>query len=172
MLLYTTCTYTGHSVDRGTLCSLSWRIFSSWHLLLTCIMFLCDTQLLISNAMLLRDICCLQYFYCDTGILIRSFCDASLFCYTMPILPFPTCAGILEQSMGARNRVGIGLPYRPARLHRLAESFFGINAWAPSGVRLHRKIRLLLWYIHSPWHPFPPWESPLHNFSLFPSKRI
>jgi hypothetical protein len=29
--------------------------------------------------------------------------------------------GILEQSMGARNRVGIGLSYRPARLHRLAE---------------------------------------------------
>jgi hypothetical protein len=28
----------------------------------------------------------------------------------------------LEQSMGARNRVGIGLSTRPARLHRLAES--------------------------------------------------
>jgi hypothetical protein len=31
------------------------------------------------------------------------------------------CAGILEQSMGARNRVGIGLSYRPAKLHSLAE---------------------------------------------------
>ncbi len=31
-------------------------------------------------------------------------------------------ARILEQSMGARNRVGIGLSYWPARLHRLAES--------------------------------------------------
>ncbi len=31
-------------------------------------------------------------------------------------------AGILEQSMGARNRVGIGLSYRPARPHRLADS--------------------------------------------------
>jgi hypothetical protein len=30
-------------------------------------------------------------------------------------------AGILKQSMGARNRVGIVLSYRPARLHRLAE---------------------------------------------------
>ncbi len=30
------------------------------------------------------------------------------------------CAGILEQSMGARNRVGIGLSYRPARPHRMA----------------------------------------------------
>jgi hypothetical protein len=31
------------------------------------------------------------------------------------------CAGILEQSMGPRKQVGIGLSYRPARLHRLAE---------------------------------------------------
>jgi hypothetical protein len=31
------------------------------------------------------------------------------------------CAGIFKQSMGARNRVGIVLSYRPARLHRLAE---------------------------------------------------
>jgi hypothetical protein len=30
-------------------------------------------------------------------------------------------AGILKQSMGARNREGIGLPYWPARLHRLVE---------------------------------------------------
>ncbi len=32
------------------------------------------------------------------------------------------CAAILGQSMGFRNRVGIGLSYRPASLHRLAES--------------------------------------------------
>jgi hypothetical protein len=31
-------------------------------------------------------------------------------------------AVILEQSNGARNRVGIGLSYRPARLHRLQET--------------------------------------------------
>jgi hypothetical protein len=30
-------------------------------------------------------------------------------------------AGIFKQSMGARNKVGIGLSYRPAWLHRLAE---------------------------------------------------
>jgi hypothetical protein len=30
-------------------------------------------------------------------------------------------AGIFNQSMGARNRVGVGLSYQPARLHRLAE---------------------------------------------------
>ncbi len=44
-----------------------------------------------------------------------------------------TCAGILEQSMGAKNRVGIGLSYRPGRLHvhRLAESVPGIDSCAP-----------------------------------------
>jgi hypothetical protein len=30
-------------------------------------------------------------------------------------------AGIFKHSMGVRNRVGIGLSYRPAGLHRLAE---------------------------------------------------
>ncbi len=30
-------------------------------------------------------------------------------------------AGIFKNSMGARHRLGIGLSYRPARLHRLAE---------------------------------------------------
>jgi hypothetical protein len=30
-------------------------------------------------------------------------------------------AGIFQQSIGARNRVGIGLSYRPARIHKLAE---------------------------------------------------
>jgi hypothetical protein len=32
-----------------------------------------------------------------------------------------SCAGIFKQYMGARNRVGIGLSYRPARLHRLEQ---------------------------------------------------
>ncbi len=32
----------------------------------------------------------------------------------------PNRAGIFKQSMGARNRIGIGLSYRAARLHRLA----------------------------------------------------
>jgi len=35
--------------------------------------------------------------------------------------PIQARAGIFKQSMGARNRVGIGLSYRPARLHRLAK---------------------------------------------------
>jgi hypothetical protein len=30
-------------------------------------------------------------------------------------------AGIFKQSMGARNRLGIGLSYRSSRLHSLAE---------------------------------------------------
>jgi hypothetical protein len=37
------------------------------------------------------------------------------------ILFLETNAGIFKQSMGARNQVGIGLSYRPARLHSLAE---------------------------------------------------
>jgi hypothetical protein len=32
-----------------------------------------------------------------------------------------TCAVIFKQSMGARNRIKIGLSYRPPRLHSLAE---------------------------------------------------
>ncbi len=31
------------------------------------------------------------------------------------------CAGIFKQSMGARNREGTGLSYRPSRLHGLTE---------------------------------------------------
>ena len=31
-------------------------------------------------------------------------------------------AGIFKESVGTRNKGGIGLSYRPARLHRLAES--------------------------------------------------
>ncbi len=41
------------------------------------------------------------------------------------LLYFPRCISacdeIFKQSMGGGNRVGIGLSYRPARLHRLAE---------------------------------------------------
>jgi hypothetical protein len=39
--------------------------------------------------------------------------------------------GIFKQSMGAKNRLGIGLSYWPVRLHRLAEIFLGIDSWAP-----------------------------------------
>jgi hypothetical protein len=35
------------------------------------------------------------------------------------------CPEFFKQSMGARNRVGIGLLFRPARLHRMAESIPG-----------------------------------------------
>jgi hypothetical protein len=45
---------------------------------------------------------------------------------------YAACAGILEQSMGARNRVGIGLSYWSARLHRLEESipWNRFDSWA------------------------------------------
>ncbi len=44
-------------------------------------------------------------------------------------------AGILKQSMGAGKRVGIGLLYRPARLHEYIywqNWFLGIDSWSPS----------------------------------------
>jgi hypothetical protein len=47
-------------------------------------------------------------------------------------------AGIFKKSMGARNREGIGLSYRPARLHRLAE-FIPWNQFR--GAHNHLKIR-------------------------------
>ncbi len=41
------------------------------------------------------------------------------------------CAGIFKQSTGARNRVGIGLSYGPARQHSLAELVLVIDSGAP-----------------------------------------
>jgi hypothetical protein len=50
-----------------------------------------------------------------TGFRTQKMC---VFC-----LPFPTVLEFFKQSiMGVRNQVGIGLSYRPARLHRLPES--------------------------------------------------
>ncbi len=44
--------------------------------------------------------------------------------------PLISCAGVFKQSMGARTRVGIGLSYRPARLHSQWRNwFFGIDSW-------------------------------------------
>jgi hypothetical protein len=55
---------------------------------------------------------------------------------------FLSGAGIFKHSMGARNRVGIGLSYRPARLHRLAEfnlhKRFKIRASFSRQTRLYR----------------------------------
>jgi hypothetical protein len=48
---------------------------------------------------------------------IQSLLHIIIYCYYVG-----SSAGIFEQSMVARNRVGIGLSFRPARLHRLTES--------------------------------------------------
>jgi hypothetical protein len=40
-------------------------------------------------------------------------------------------AGIFKQYMGARNRVGIGLSYRPARLYSLTKLVLGTDSGAP-----------------------------------------
>ncbi len=53
-------------------------------------------------------------------------------------------AGILEQSLGAKNRVGIGLSYWPARLHRLADS------WAPKKLKILSLVGVaILYYPHA-----------------------
>jgi hypothetical protein len=62
----------------------------------------------------------------------------------------PASARILEQSMGARNRVGIGLSYRPARLQRLAElipwnGFLGSLKVSLYRLRLHSLAESILW---------------------------
>ncbi len=64
------------------------------------------------------------------------------------ISPRINCAGILEQSMGARNRVGIGLSYRPARLRRLAEAI-------PERLCKHPKRRKNI--IPPPFHAIGNW---------------
>ena len=46
------------------------------------------------------------------------------------LAPLVPRAGIFKQSMGSRNQVGTGLSYWPARLHRLRNSFLGIDSWA------------------------------------------
>jgi hypothetical protein len=48
---------------------------------------------------------------------------------------FEFYAGTLEQSMGARNQAGIGLSYRPVRLHTLlknAEENYATLTWSDS----------------------------------------
>jgi hypothetical protein len=47
--------------------------------------------------------------------------------------------GISDQSIGATNREGIGLSYRPARLHRLTERFLGIES-STGSFKEHKKV--------------------------------
>ncbi len=102
-----------------------------------------------------------------------------------------TSAGIFKQSMGASNRVGIGLSYRAARLHRLAKfipwnRFLGFINVQKYGLRLHAQpggidsLELILWLFkiikiraQRPWD----WNWFLHapiptSQQKFPIKRI
>jgi hypothetical protein len=61
------------------------------------------------------------------------------------------CAGIFKQSIGARNQLGIGLSYRPARLHSLAElvpwnRFMGSLKIKKFGLWIMRIIYLFSFY--------------------------
>jgi hypothetical protein len=60
-----------------------------------------------------------------------------VYLYGLGTISPSNCAGILKQSVGARNQVGIGLSYRPARLHSLADLFLVID----SGLLKRLKIR-------------------------------
>ncbi len=64
-----------------------------------------------------------------------------------------TRARIFKQSMGARNRVGIGLSHRPAKLHRLSE-FIPWN-WFLRSLNIY-KYRLRLHWLGElvPWNWF------------------
>jgi hypothetical protein len=58
--------------------------------------------------------------------------------------PSCICAGILKQYMGTRNQVGIGMSYRPARLHiDWRNRFHGMDSWASNTVSLKYRLRFL-----------------------------
>jgi hypothetical protein len=59
--------------------------------------------------------------YTLTGQMYFVFCRLYPSSLQQPRQCLAPTEGIFKQSMGARNRVGIGFSYRPARLHRLAE---------------------------------------------------
>jgi hypothetical protein len=58
------------------------------------------------------------------------------------------CAGILEQSMGTRNRVGIGLSYQPAisNMYKVAYSrkcvYFRNVAGDPEGLSVKQNLKM------------------------------
>ncbi len=74
---------------------------------------------------------------------------------------FRSCAGILEQSMEARNQVGIGLSYRPSRLNRLAESIPWNRFLASLIKSLKNRLWSPLWGISRPHTNKKKWNRPL-----------
>ncbi len=55
-------------------------------------------------------------------------------------------AGIFEQSLGTRNRIGIGLSYRPASYIGWRNWFFGIDSWLLKSFKI---------WVHFVWGCFP-----------------
>ncbi len=82
----------------------------------------------------------------------------AVFCLVEPESPtmwlwhtFPLpCAGIFQQTMGARNRVGTGLSYRPARLHSLADLVLGVKKENNKNPKLYFAVVLLLGLLPTP----------------------
>ncbi len=54
--------------------------------------------------------------FCTTGAMDRTSGQAEFVAQYFFEIPASACAGVFKQSMGARNRVGLGWSYRPARL--------------------------------------------------------
>ncbi len=89
-----------------------------------------------------------------------------------PLVPlFLICAGIFKQSTGARNRVGIGLSFRPARLHNTQPGGIGFLE-SILGLLKRLKIRALyhLWCpVLSVTPPPPPTTTSINTDALAPS---
>jgi hypothetical protein len=60
---------------------------------------------------------------CYKKVMLLYACTVALFLESNSAIYFKSRVGIFKQSIGARNRVGIGLSYRPAMLHSLAIGF-------------------------------------------------
>jgi hypothetical protein len=83
-----------------------------------------------------RDVCLMGHIV--FGPIFRLYCFCRQWVILLDLLRVYR-AKFFKQSMGARNRVGIGLSYRPARLHRLAE----LIPWNIPGLHKRLKIRAL-----------------------------
>jgi hypothetical protein len=74
---------------------------------------------------------------------------------------FKPCAGIFKQSMGPRNRVGIGLSYRPGRAGIL--NFYGAQKSIPRNLPRNRFRQPM-----EPGGPVRPYDNPIPTRFLAP----
>jgi hypothetical protein len=80
-----------------------------------------------------------------------------------------TRAGIFKKSMGARHRVGIGLLYRPARLHRLAEFIPWNRFRGPIHVQKYQLRAHICKPFKEPRNRFPAWRAGTTTLFVVPA---